>query len=103
MAAEIPLQALWEPAMAGKGQSSLSCSGFSWEHPAKDLGPSWGRLQGTKKSLPWVLSAVRAVGCRSYPLQPDAFCMTMTLVPCATCQLWDCSSQQCLVLVSSRI
>lgn len=51
-AAKNPLQALWETAMAGKGQSSLSYSGFSWEHPAKDLVPSWGRLQGTEESLP---------------------------------------------------
>lgn len=86
--------------MARKGQSSSSCSGFLWEHPAKDLVPSWGRLQGTKESLPRVLSAV---GCQSCLFKPDALCMTMTPVPCATCQLWDCSSQQRLAPVISRV
>lgn len=55
-AAKNPLQALWEPAVAWRGQSSSSYSGSSRERPVKDFVPSWGWLRrggcgGTKGSL----------------------------------------------------
>lgn len=45
--------------MTGRGQSSSSYSGFSWEHPAKDFVPSWGWLRDYRglplqELLPWV-------------------------------------------------
>ena len=75
-AAKNPLQFLWEPAVARRGQSSLSYSGASWEHPAKDFVPSWGWLRQRAAEVPraafagvaaLVFSGARAVGVQLQP------------------------------------